>query len=65
VTALHRKPDGIGFHAETSAGAIEATNGAAAFRADAQERLRDAVGVVTARGVARDLRADAQMTPSV
>ncbi len=26
VTALHRKPDGTGFHAETSAGPIEATN---------------------------------------
>jgi putative flavoprotein involved in K+ transport len=26
VTALHRKPDGTGFHAETSAGSIEATN---------------------------------------
>ena len=30
VTALHRKPDGIGFHAETSAGPIEATNVVAA-----------------------------------
>src|SRR4029077_18625555 len=30
VTALHRKPDGTGFHAETSAGAIEATNVVAA-----------------------------------
>jgi putative flavoprotein involved in K+ transport len=26
VTALYRKPDGTGFHAETSAGVIEATN---------------------------------------
>jgi putative flavoprotein involved in K+ transport len=30
VTALHRKPDGSGFHAETSAGPIEATNVVAA-----------------------------------
>jgi putative flavoprotein involved in K+ transport len=30
VTALHRKPDGTGFHAETSAGPIEATNVVAA-----------------------------------
>ena len=30
VTALHRKPDGTGFQAETSAGAIEATNVVAA-----------------------------------
>jgi putative flavoprotein involved in K+ transport len=30
VTALHRKQDGTGFHAETSAGAIEATNVVAA-----------------------------------
>lgn len=26
MTALHRKPDGTGFHAETSVGPIEATN---------------------------------------
>ncbi len=30
VTALHRAPDGMGFHAETSAGPIEATNVVAA-----------------------------------
>lgn len=30
VTALRRKPDGTGFHAETSAGPIEAANAAAA-----------------------------------
>jgi putative flavoprotein involved in K+ transport len=30
VTALHRKPDGTGFHAETSVGPIEATNVVAA-----------------------------------